>query len=614
MSRADTAAASVLVLLLALSTVAAGRASAQAAQVTTDVGPHYVGEAVAIRVTAVGFEEEPTPSVEMAPPRNGSLELVGVSPNVSQSITIVNGQMTRTRDVTHVFQFRYTATQPGNAQLGPFRIIQGMRQADVREVRLQVQAVPSNDDLRVELSLPSGPIFVGERVPVTVSFTLEQALQKNVLEYRLNVPLFDTPDFRFLDEEGEGDTQVVIETGAGRLDLRGQSKEHREGSKRFTTVSVTRTLVPLSPGRHDIPPTSLSVEEGVRFRRDFFGGRRATKVRRWRAQAAGRSVEVAEIPGRKRPPSFGGAIGRGFTLEVAADRTVVQVGDPISLVLVVRGEGVESASLPPLDAEGLLPSEVFRVQGDVPTGEVDGDTKRFAAVVRVLAEDVDEIPALAYSWFDPDSREYQTTYSRPIALSVRSAEVIGARDVQIGDAELGVGESGADEASAARGASPRARSFALSGADLAIEQDPEVVLQASGVLGGPWVSRGLYAGSVLLLVLAVWDRRRRDVDPEQARRVRVLAEELDRVRRASTVDEVAGGLRRMLQEQPSGSSEAIDVFLGECDARSYAPAGSEVGLDAEFLGEAVRLAESIRESASHSARQSALHAVGRPGR
>ena len=40
----------------------------------------------------------------------------------------------------------------------------------------------------------------------------------------------------------------------------------------------------------------------------------------------------------------------------------------------------------------------------------------------------------------------------------------------------------------------------------------------------------------------------------------------------------------------------IDTFLGECDARSYAPSGSELGLDKDFHGQATRLAEEIAES------------------
>jgi hypothetical protein len=593
-----------LLTAVGLSLVAFEVVFAQAAQVTTDVGPHYVGEAVSIRVTAVGFEEDPPPVVEAPPASSGSIQLVGVSPSVSQSITIVNGQMTRTREVSHVFQFRFVANRAGNLRLGPFRIKQGTRSATVAAVRLRVQDIPSNDDVGIELSLPPGPVFVGERVPVTVRFHIERSLQKNVLDYGLNVPLFDEQSaFRFLDEQTAGDTKVVIQSGADRLELLGTSHDSVRGRKHFTTVEVTRTLVPLVQGVHEIPGASISVQEGVRFRRDFFGGRRATEVRRWRAQTPGRSLVVAAIPGQEQPASFGGAIGRGFTLEVSADRTVVQVGDPITLTLVIHGEGVETASLPPLDAEGLMEAARFRVPEDPPTGELVGGGKRFTAIVRVLSDDVREVPALAYSWFDPDAKRFETTHSRPVALSVRSAEVIGAGDVEVAGAarESLPGSEDAPGSGRSPGESPRARSLALTGADLAIERDPARVLGHAGAWGPSWMSPALYAGSVLLVVLALFDRRRRDVDPGETRLRRVLAEELARIRGAGALPpgdgarQIALSLRQMQSEAPEAANVDLDEVLGECDARSYAPPGREQPLPSELLERAVRVAEAILE-------------------
>ena len=73
----------------------------------------------------------------------------------------------------------------------------------------------------------------------------------------------------------------------------------------------------------------------------------------------------------------------------------------------------------------------------------------------------------------------------------------------------------------------------------------------------------------------------------------MLAEELARVKRASSAAEVAQGLRRMLRERPSAASDAIDAFLGECDARSYAPTAGEPDLEAEFLEQAAGFAHTI---------------------
>ena len=78
MRRTGLAAVGLGVALLALSSAIADSANAQAAKVTTDVGPHYVGEAVSIRVTAVGFEEDLPPTAEVPLPTTLPLLMSGV--------------------------------------------------------------------------------------------------------------------------------------------------------------------------------------------------------------------------------------------------------------------------------------------------------------------------------------------------------------------------------------------------------------------------------------------------------------------------------------------------------------------------------------------------------
>jgi hypothetical protein len=50
---------------------------------------------------------------------------------------------------------------------------------------------------------------------------------------------------------------------------------------------------------------------------------------------------------------------------------------------------------------------------------------------------------------------------------------------------------------------------------------------------------------------------------------------------------------------PASTPADLESFLGECDARSYAPEGSDpdAKLDAEFHGRALRLAREIEGGA-----------------
>jgi hypothetical protein len=585
-------------------------AGAQQAHLQVPPGPHYLGAPIELRLTVEGFEEEPQPEASVPPPRRGRLELVGVSPNVSSSVTIINGQISQFREVRFVYQYRYLTTEPGAVTIGPFVVTQGQVSRTTRPVELEIREVPLSDRLRVVLRLPDEPRYVGEHVPVTLEFWLDSSLQKNLYSFTLRAPVFDmTESFQFLDDpERRGDVDVSVETASGTLRLRGTLTQTVSDGQRFAVVSVTRTVVPLRSGTYALEPATLVVRERTRWSPDLFGARRAAPERKLRATDRRRILEVKPVPQEGRPPTFAGAVGRGYTLEVSADRSVVQVGDPIALSFVLRGEGnLETAALPPLHAEGFLPPSDFRApEGDL-TGEYEGGAKRFSAVVRVLDESVREIPALRYSWFDAEEGRYATTLSRPIALSVRPAEVIAAEDV-FSAASEGAAEAGM-EASPAPEASPDTvtEAFALTGADLAIERDVSALLRdRRQAFGGPWVPAGLYAGASLLVVAALLDRRRRDVDPILVRRRRLLDGEARRVRDAArlpadeAVAELARALRRMLAEVPEARTDEVDAFLGECDAHSYAPAGErkagmlEDDVHARALALAMRIAEGAR--------------------
>ena len=588
--------------------VAAATAAAQTVRVQSTPAPHYAGEPIEIHVVVEGFEEDPAPSVAVASPPRGKLIAGGVRPSVSTSISIANGQMRRTKEVTFTFVYQLQVEEPGSIEIGPFAVTQGDTSIMSRSLRLDLDALPSSDQMSVELEFPDTAVYVGERVPITLRFQLTGRLRENLHQYALRVPFFSlTETFQFLETPGEAGTmKVEIQTPSGRLSMMGSAREERRNGETYLIVEVRRILVPLRAGSLEIPPATLDVEEGVRFRRDLFGGRRPTQIRKWRSTDRVRRLSVKQIPAGRTPESFAGAVGSGFSLAVSADRTVVTVGEPIALHFELRGDGnLETAALPRLDAEGLLPPTSFRVaDGEIP-GRLEGGAKRFTAMVRVLDLDVNEIPALEYSWFNPTTEQFQSTKSRPIALLVGDAQVIGAADVQSGERapESPAWDLEERTARAASGSGP----LALTGADLAIERNAELLLRrASARTRNSRMIAGLYAGSGLLILLAQLDRRRRNVDPAVVARRRRVKGELRRMREASNFPaseaaaEIARAMRALLAEIPDVRRPEIDALIGECDARSYAPAATRdrSPIDSAFHQRALELAQSLTESES----------------
>jgi hypothetical protein len=588
--------------------VAAAAAAAQTVTVQSTPEPHYAGESIEVHVVVEGFDEDPAPSVVVASPPRGKLVAGGVHPSVSTSISIVNGQMRRTKEVKFTFVYQLHVRKPGSIEIGPFVVTQGNTSVTSRSLRLDLEALPSSDQMAVELEFPNTPVYVGERVPITLRFRLTGRLRENLHQYTLRVPFFAlTETFQFLEPPGAaGTTQVEIQTPNGPLSVMGSTREEKRSGDTYLIVEVRRIVVPLRAGSLEIPPATLDVEEGVRFRRDLFGGRRPTQIRKWRSMDRARRLSVKQIPADRTPESFAGAVGSGFSLTVSADRTVVKVGEPIALHFELRGDGnLETAALPRLDAKGLLPPASFRVADGEISGRLDGGTKRFTAMVRVLEPSIHEIPALEFSWFDPTTEQFQSTKSRPIALSVGEAQVIGAADVQSGEHAPETPASGLEER-VARTASG-SRPLVLTGADLAIERDADLLLlRASARSRNTWMIAGLYTGSGLLLLLAQFDRRRRNVDPAVVARRRRVAGELHRMQEASNLPaseaaaEIARAMRALLAETPDVRRPEIDALIGECDARSYAPAAGRdrSPIDSAFHQRALELARGMTESES----------------
>ena len=583
-------------------------AFAQQAQVRVSASPYYVGVPIDVHVIVDGFEESPEPTIEADAPSGGVLSLVGISPNVSTSIQIINGQMTRDQSVRFVYRYRLVAQQPGRLEVGPFSITQGTTTASARAVQFEIGEVPTASEQRFRLVLPEGPHWVGQRLPVTVEWWLTESFAERLAGRRARVPLFDLLDrFKFEDEEmPEATSTLAVDTVSGVLDLPVEVRRDEWRGEPYLVVSANRTMIALKAGEVAIEPASIVTEEATRWSTDFFGNRTPAAVRRLRVEDEARTLVFKSPPAEGRPASFAGAIGEGFTLEVSADRSVVQTGDPIRLTIDVRGDAaLETVSLPRLAASGLDPDDFKIPEGPV-AGAVDGGVKRFDVVLRVKNDQVREIPPIELSWFNPDIGQYETTRSRPIAVSVRAATVVSAADVvtaSAGDHEAEGNEpleteellEGEPSAIGLRGE----RVFTLSGAELAIETRDDV-LRRSAV---PWYARApalsvMYAGGLLALVLAFAHRRRASVRPDVRSLRQTLEAERRAIEREARVGGVARALRRMAAASPALPRADYDSILLDCDNLAYAPGGGDdAPIDSKLRARALGVADAIIEGA-----------------
>ena len=590
--------------------------AAQDVRIQVARGPYYVGEPFEVQVIASDFEEEPAPEILAGSIEGGHLRLVGVSPSTSTSISIINGSLSRVHEVTFVYQYEVTGTREGRLELSEFTVAQASTSRSTRSFSLDIGGVPETKNVEIVLELPEGPIFVGQKIPVAIEFRIDRQTQKDLVSYQVHVPLFDSPALRFLDEPPpRTDTRLEVQTSAGVLQLPAVSSERMIRGRAALVVRAERTMIALSADEIRAEAPKVFISEGAGFRRDVFNQRRPTSTAKFMATGRPTRIEVAEVPRTGRPASFAGAVGAGFSLEVDADRSVVQLGEPIMLSFHLRGNGdLSSASLPALDSEGLFDPARFRLPEDSPAGILDDDGKHFEVTLRVLDAGVREIPALAYSWFDAETRRFETTRSQPIALSVGAAEIIGADAVARRDAGVLVQDAEAEHRDASLEppgeGTERSTKLSLTGADLAVDRDLTRLLRDERAQGQNLaVTLPLYATGVAFLALATVMARRRAMDPRLLERRTALSRADQAISRAFAGSNGGGAaalgrvLRELVAALPSEASAEFDSLIAECDTLRFAPtsdssaaqAGEGSVVPAELQDRARRLLDDLKK-------------------
>lgn len=589
-------------------------------QMATEEGPHYVGIPAIVQLKVEGLEADPQPTCTAKLSSDSvKANLIGLNPQIVRQMFQSGNQRRLIEQATYTIQFQVTADQPGDYEIGPFEIKQGSTSKTVESISMTFKDVPETDDMRVKLTLPESA-YPDQRVSVGIEWWFAGDTD-NLSELNLSAPFFD--QFRFAPDPQprRGDSQIPIQTKDGKVILAAKAQSESVDGKAFTVVSAKRTLIPDRPGQFELAPITATVEVvtqwqrrrggfggfgGSLFEDAFGGGRRAAKTERYRAVGEASTLTIKPFPKASQPESFSGAVGSGFSLDVAADRTVVRVGDPIRLTVDLRGDGnIRNAKLPLLSADGGLSPEQFRLpEGDV-AGVVEEGGKQFSVSVRVLDENVSELPAIAYSWFDPEKETYQTARSKPIALRVMPTQMVGADSVVSGRSiEVSTEQDNGEDPFEPKKNTSSKTAFTLTGADLSIQTDASKLLVGSiSTLSRSSLQLfGYGLGSVALLI-SVLDRRRRQVDPAVRDAVAKLRSQRTRIQSARTLPEkqaaaeIASALQSVLADTTSENRGAFTSMIAACDAIAYRPQDNESSkLDSAIIDQALSAIDSLKQA------------------
>lgn len=319
--------------------------------------------------------------------------------------------------------WHYTALRPGEAEIGPTVLVLDGRRYTTDPIRIRVvpQAersapptwMPSPRPAPHGSEAPADDLFLRPRPARTTAFVGEQVLLEHVIHYAEGVEPRNARMARAWGADGFWieDLELPRTPEVRRVTVDGRP---------FDAVTLKRTaLFPTRPGTLRIDPLAIHVDVARAVGRPGglyhpFGAR----TRRETVVSDPVEVEVRPLP-PGAPATFAGAVGR-FTLDLETDREHAAVGETVELTVTLRGDGNLALLPPPVLAlpeglEALPPHETTHAARD--GARLEGE-RRFTFAVIPHAPGHFELPALAWSYFDPEAATYRTLTTPPRRLIV----------------------------------------------------------------------------------------------------------------------------------------------------------------------------------------------------
>jgi hypothetical protein len=129
-------------------------------------------------------------------------------------------------------------------------------------------------------------------------------------------------------------------------------------------------------------------------------------------------VKILSLPTENRPAAFAGAVGQfDFTAEAAPLAAVA--GDPIALKMKVTGSGnFDRVSAPALGESAVWKTYKPSAKFDAEDSAGYAGSKTFEQALVAEHGGKLEIPALTFSYFNPETKQYVTRTSQPITVDV----------------------------------------------------------------------------------------------------------------------------------------------------------------------------------------------------
>ena len=403
----------------------------------------YVGQPFLLQIQVQG-SDQPDPVDISALEADFAVTETGGGSSNSTSVSIVNGRMTRQVQRGYNLNYRLAARRAGNLRIPSLTVTANGQSASTQPITLAVQPPQENDDFKLRLELSEARAYVGQPVTLTATWYIGRKVEN----FGFTLPLLDDERFEIRDLaadtalRGQGRDDVMEIRLGDRTAIARQGQGQIDG-RNYTVLRFRKLLVPRESGRIQIAAATVTFDAprpGQSRSRslfddffgggDFFGAFGGRPVMETLAIPSNRPrLDVLNLPPAGRPASFNGWIGK-FEIEAQAQPMAVDVGEPITLSLKVKGTGMPLSSRPPrLDQQPALTGD-FQVPREIGAGEEQGGSWEFTQTLRAKHDRVAEIPEIELPYFDPEIGEYRIARSDPIPLEVAAARIVTAEDAE----------------------------------------------------------------------------------------------------------------------------------------------------------------------------------------
>lgn len=582
----------VLLFCLQAGTAVSATATVQA---LVDRDAVTVGETLLLQIKVDGDDEPGEPDLSHL--RDFAVEPRGGGQNNRQSITIINGRVNRVSERGYVFRYGLTPKREGVLTVPAIEVVSGGKTLRTRPVPISVTKPTRTEEFKLSASLPQKTAYVGEPLVLT----LKWYVNRDIAEFQFDLPLLEEPRFTFAlhpeDDNYQGEDAVPVRLAGTKMVAR--KGVERLGGIEYTTLTLRRIVIPREPGKFSLGRARVfsKVVSGYRQRQpgqplddlfnrdlfnDFFGSRQPV-YSQLVTESEDIAIEAMPLPAANRPQNFSGLVG-SFNLVAKADPTEVNIGDPITLTLMVTGsEFIENVDFPPLEEQpGMWDN--FKVPQDMGPGEINGRVKVFTQTIRAKHLSVQEIPPIGLSFFNPATGRYESTATKAIPLKLRDTRIVTAKDAE------GISRAPAQHelASVDRGIAHN-----YIGEDILENQQVEIGAWFASL---PGLTLMLLPPSLYLLVLVpVFLRRRRLQDTEILQARRAFAEfsrEVGRLQKKSRQDDETQTVSSLVEAMRIYFSRRLSLSPGTLVYEEVAPHLRKHGVADDLLAELQQLLES----------------------